>query len=133
MTGRINQDSLEKLFGIIRQAGANDHPSTPTFLQLYKLPSTYSILKPPASGNCTLTETSHPKTLITELRSIYEKPTKTSLIDLKARLDGLIEETEWEFDDVIEHDYSHAPVVDCIIYYVTDLLQNCIFGKHMTS
>ncbi|CAL1672102.1 unnamed protein product [Lasius platythorax] len=130
LTGRINQDSLEKFFGIIRQAaGANDHSSTPTFLQLYKLLSMYSILKPPASGNCTLTETSHPKTLITvsELRSIYQKPTETSLIDLKARLDGLIEETEWEFDDVVEHDYSHAPVVNCIIYYVTGLLQNYIW------
>ncbi|KMQ91913.1 hypothetical protein RF55_8168 [Lasius niger] len=129
LTGRINQDSLEKFFGIIRQAaGANDHSSTPTFLQLYKLLSMYSILKPPASGNCTLTETSHPKTLITvsELRSIYQKPTETSLIDLKARLDGLIEETEWELDDVVEHDYSHAPVVNCIIYYVTGLLQNYI-------
>lgn len=124
LTGRINQDSLEKFFGIIRQAaGANDHPSTPTFLQLYKLLSIYSILKLSASGNCTITKT-HPKTLITlpELKDIYDKPTKISMTNLKAKLDELIEENEWEFDDVVEHDYFHAAVVDCIIYYVTGYL-----------
>ncbi|KMQ85335.1 hypothetical protein RF55_16184 [Lasius niger] len=124
LTGRINQDSLEKFFGIIRQAaGANNHPPTPTFLQLYKLLSIYSILKPPASGNCTITKT-YPKTLITlsELKDIYDKPTKISMTSLKAKLDEFIEENEWEFDDVVEHDYSHAAVVDCIIYYVTGYL-----------
>ena len=34
--------------------GTNDHPSTPTFLQIYKILSVFSILKPPKLGNCTL-------------------------------------------------------------------------------
>ncbi|KAF0733640.1 zinc finger MYM-type protein 1-like, partial [Aphis craccivora] len=33
LTGKLNQDCLEKFFVIIRQvAGPNDHPFTPTFL-----------------------------------------------------------------------------------------------------
>lgn len=62
-----------------------------------------------------ISENSH----LSELKDIYDKPTKISMTNLKAKLDELIEENEWEFDDVVEHDYSHAAVVDCIIYYVT--------------
>jgi len=41
----------------VRQtAGPNDHPATPTFLQLYRLLSVYSLVKAPKSGNCTLSE-----------------------------------------------------------------------------
>lgn len=25
----------------------------------------------------------------------------------------------WEFTDILEHDYSYTPVIDCLIYYVT--------------
>ena len=66
-------------------------------------------------------ETDRLKTLITvsDLREIYGKPTKTSMTDLKTKLDGLIKNSEWEFDDVVEHDYSQALVVGCVIYYVT--------------
>lgn len=88
-------------------------------------------MKPPASDNCTITDISHPNTLITlsELQSIYEKPTKTSMTNLKAKLNELIEETEWEFDDVVEHNYCHVAVVDCIIYYVTgyNCRKSCVY------
>lgn len=40
-----------------RQAtGPNEHPSTPTFLQVYKMLSIYSLLKPPKTGNCKILE-----------------------------------------------------------------------------
>jgi len=43
---------LQKCFGIIRQISSpNGHPSTPTFLQLYRMLSAYSVIKPPQSGN----------------------------------------------------------------------------------
>jgi len=35
-------------------SSANDHPSTPTFLQVYKQLSVYATLKPPKYGNCTV-------------------------------------------------------------------------------
>lgn len=53
LTGKFNQDVLERFFGIIRQAGGqDDHPSMPTFLQLYNMLSVYSLLKPLKFGNC---------------------------------------------------------------------------------
>ncbi|KAF0734603.1 Transposable element P transposase [Aphis craccivora] len=57
LTYKMNQNCLEKFFGIIRQvAGPNDHPSTPTYLQLYRILSVYSLIKPPKTGNCTILE-----------------------------------------------------------------------------
>jgi len=48
---------LKKFFGIIHQvSGPNDHPSTPTFLQLYRMLTVSSLIKPPKSGNCTIDE-----------------------------------------------------------------------------
>lgn len=56
LTGKLNQDCLEKFFGIIRQvAGPNDLPATPTFLQLYRILSVYSpLVKAPKTGNCSI-------------------------------------------------------------------------------
>ncbi|KAE9523024.1 hypothetical protein AGLY_016655 [Aphis glycines] len=57
LTGKMCQDPLEKFFGIIRQStDPNDHPTTPTFLHLYKMLSIYSVLKPPKHGNYILIE-----------------------------------------------------------------------------
>lgn len=43
--------------------------------------------------------------------------------EIKARLDKILENGEWEADDIIDyhrdHDYSLSPILDCIIYYVT--------------
>ena len=37
---------FQKFFGIIRQvSGPNDHPTTPTFLQLYRMLSVYAVIK----------------------------------------------------------------------------------------
>lgn len=54
---------FQQFFGIIRQAGGgNDHPTSINFLQLYRLLSTYKLIKPPKNGNCT----------------VFEEPTLTS-------------------------------------------------------
>ncbi|KAF0761696.1 Uncharacterized protein FWK35_00004117, partial [Aphis craccivora] len=108
LTGKINQDNIEMFFGTIWQAvGQNDHPSTPNFLQLYKLLSTYSILKPTKSENCTVQDDSPLKPIIsmTDLKDIYQ-PQKYNLVEnLKTKLNNIIEEKEWELNDVVEHDY----------------------------
>lgn len=57
LTNKFNQDPLERFFGTIRQAGVqNDHPTMPTFLQLYRLLSVQKLIKPPKYGNCEITE-----------------------------------------------------------------------------
>ncbi|KAJ3640483.1 hypothetical protein Zmor_003777 [Zophobas morio] len=127
LTGKINQDSLEEFFGTIRLAGGqNDHPATPTFLQLYKLLSVYSLLKPPKYGNCSVTEDKAPITLLTleDIRTAYQdKHQEPRTIDhLKTRLNGLIHETDWEIDEILEIDTSFAEIKNCVIYYVTGYL-----------
>ncbi|KZR99620.1 Uncharacterized protein APZ42_004443, partial [Daphnia magna] len=42
LTGKINQDCLERFFGIIRVAnGSNEMPTTTTFLQLFRMIALY--------------------------------------------------------------------------------------------
>ncbi|KAF0721309.1 Uncharacterized protein FWK35_00027338, partial [Aphis craccivora] len=72
LSNKMNQDKLEHFFGVVRQStGPNDHPSTPTFLQVYKILSAYSILKPPKSGNCTILETTAPKINLHDIKAVF--------------------------------------------------------------
>lgn len=51
LTAKFNQYVLERFFGIIHQAGdQNEHPSMPTFLQLYNMLSIYSLSSRPNLG-----------------------------------------------------------------------------------
>lgn len=87
----------------------------------YKLLSMYSILKPPKSGNCTVNYNAPltPIISLTDLKEIY-KPKKSNLVEhLKVKINKIIEETDWEFDEVVEHNYAKAEVIDCLIYYLT--------------
>lgn len=107
-------------------SGANDHPSTPTFLQVYKLLSVYAILKPPKYGNCTLEKDVLNRNLIkiSEIKNIYTNLEPSALEKLQKKLDGFIQQDEWEFSDVVEHDYSVAPVVECLKYYISGYLSH---------
>lgn len=78
-----------------RQAtGPNDHPNCPTFLQVYKLLSVYSIIKPPKSGNCTILDSTTTKLTIKDIKDVFSKndtSERQSKIDnLKKRLDTLV-------------------------------------------
>lgn len=133
LSAKFNQDSLEKFFGIIRAVGGqNDHPTMPTFLQLYKMLSVYSLLKPPKFGNCEA-RASEEKPYITfeDFKNTFTYKDNTAVADLKKKLDSLINEESWECDDVIEHDYGMAEVVECIIYYVSGFVARH-FSKFLT-
>lgn len=57
---------------MVRQAtGPNEHLSAPTFLQVYKLLSISSVLKPPKTGNCQILDSTTPKTL-TDLKELFK-------------------------------------------------------------
>ncbi|KMQ90093.1 tigger transposable element-derived protein 7-like protein [Lasius niger] len=127
-----NKD-FKKFFGTIRQAaGCNDHPNSPTFLQLYKLLSVYSIIKPPKFGNCTVSEQPSPQLLLSlqDLKTAYGQKSEAKSVkygcEIRAKLDEILQHDDWEADDVIEnnheHDYALSPILDCIIYYVTGFL-----------
>jgi len=75
-------------------------------LQLYKLLSIYSLLKPPKFGNCTVEPSDDAKPLITisEIKLIFNsKNNNPSALDvIKKKMDGLVEDGDWEFSDVFE-------------------------------
>ncbi|XP_060843017.1 uncharacterized protein LOC132924085 [Rhopalosiphum padi] len=59
---------------------------------------------------------------MTDLKDIYQ-PKKYNLVEnLKTKLNNIIEEKEWEFNDVVEHDYTKPEIIDCLIYYLTGYL-----------
>ncbi|KAJ8930644.1 hypothetical protein NQ314_016559 [Rhamnusium bicolor] len=52
MTAKLNEDALERFFGLMRSCcGSNDHPDPQLFIQMYRLVSTYSLVKPPRGSN----------------------------------------------------------------------------------
>lgn len=122
LTAKMNQDPIERFFGTVRQAGCqNDHPSMPTFLQLYRLLSVYKLVRPPKSGNCQILKQPESSYFsMADFKAIFstDEPSPTRIADLKARLDGLIESDTWECDDAFPvHDQS-AAVTDCVLYFV---------------
>ena len=88
-----------------------------------RLLSVYSIINPPKTGNCTITEQHHTDRIkLTDLKSIFSKSkskTDELLDNLKNRLDHLIQNSDLEVDEVMDHDYAHSEIVDVIVYYVT--------------
>lgn len=78
-------------------------------------------MKPPKSGNCTIIDDSPltPLISISNLKNIYHSVKSKLLQNLKIKLNTIIEQKEWEFNDIVEHNYAKAEVVDCLIYYLT--------------
>lgn len=91
--------------------------------------SVYSILKPPKSGNCTIENNKPFQNLISldSIKTIYYHPEKNNslLHTIHEKLDLVIQHDDWSSDDIIipsDHNYFVAPVIDCVIYYVTGYL-----------
>ena len=84
------------------------------------------MLKPPKFGNCRLfsnEKENESKITIEEFKTIFSSTKKSyheiHVENLKNKLDNFVKFTDWECDDVIDHYYAMANVVDCIIYYIT--------------
>lgn len=107
---------------MVRQAtGPNDHPTTPTFLQVYKILSAYSILKPPKSGNCTILETETPKITMNDIKNVFnadESVRCTKIKKLAGTLDSIVDSGLWEADDIFDHNYCKTSVKECVTYYI---------------
>ncbi|KAE8745955.1 hypothetical protein FOCC_FOCC007316 [Frankliniella occidentalis] len=72
MTARLNQDALERFFGLVRQScGRNTHPEPRVFAQLFRLLSIYSLVKPCRGSNITGGE------MVTALFSLEDMKAKT--------------------------------------------------------
>ena len=110
--------------------GSNDHPSTTTFLKIYKILTLFSILKPPKSGNCSSsieTEPSVPLLSITRIKEIYGTDIKNkskALNEIKDKLNVVISADAdfTDFTNAVDHDYVLPEVIDCLVYYSTGIL-----------
>jgi len=108
-----------------RQAtGPNEHPSSPTFLQVYKMLSVYSLLKPPKTGNCKILEPSEHTISINDLHYVVNNddvPQRVQKIEkLKNKLDSL-NTTDVGLNENFDnsfHNYYKAEVEDCVLYYI---------------
>ncbi|KAF0733294.1 THAP-type domain-containing protein [Aphis craccivora] len=89
LISKIIQDCIERFFGIIRQiSGSNYHPSIQTFLQLYRMLSVYSVIKPNKSENRTILEDNAPIISLNDFKNIINDQDEnlerqTKLINLK--------------------------------------------------
>lgn len=116
---------------MVRQAtGPNDHHTTPTFLQVYRILSSYSILKPPISANYTILQTEIPKITLTDIREVNESNESEKVIKIKKltdKLDQISSAGMWEADDVFDHYYcNQTSVKDCVTYYICGYLSRQI-------
>ncbi|KAK3933106.1 Transposable element P transposase [Frankliniella fusca] len=110
MTARLNQDALERFFGLVRQSSwANTHPEPRVFIQLFRLLSIYSLVKPCRGSNITGGE------MITTLLSLDDLKTKTRVERQQALQDKLDEiilngqnlESVSDVIEQIEHDHDY--------------------------
>ena len=85
--------------------------------------SVYSLIKPPKFGNCTVSEKKIETMIsVTDIKQAYgesESRSAEAIDNLRQKLDEIINYYDYDVDEVIKHDYSLAPVQQCIIYYVT--------------
>lgn len=118
----------------MRQAGGcNDYLLTPTFLNIYKILSTCSILKPTKTSNCSVTiqRPTEPLVTLAELKSIYSSSDASAEASksIKLKVEQFVKEEDWQFEESVEHDYSMPKVQDCVLYCLTATLTTRIMNS----
>ncbi|KAK3931680.1 Transposable element P transposase [Frankliniella fusca] len=110
MMARLNQDALERFFGLVRQScGGNTHPEPRVFAQLFRLLSIYSLVKPMRGSNITGGE------MVTTLLTLEDLKNKTRQERQKAlmeKLDQIVLNGQNlddipELIDTVDHDHSY--------------------------
>ncbi|KAE8746493.1 hypothetical protein FOCC_FOCC006727 [Frankliniella occidentalis] len=113
MTARLNQDALERFFGLMRQScGRNTHPEPRVFAQLFRLLSIYSLVKPIRGSNITgggMVET------LLNLEDLQKQTKAERHQKLLDKLDEIISNGEnlEAIPDVLEH-VDHAYLNECV-------------------
>lgn len=104
--------------------GTNDHPSTSTFLHIFKILSAISILKPPKTSNCSVFDgnSQEPLMSISKLKELFKTEKVSAIDEIKKKLELIIECDDSDFSDfvdAVEHDYGLPEVTQCLIFYTT--------------
>ncbi|XP_015118438.1 uncharacterized protein LOC107042082 [Diachasma alloeum] len=135
MTVRLNQDALERFFGIMRSAcGCNDHPNALQFAQLYRLLCVYSLAKPPKNSNISggeilrtlMTVKNVSKTAPESVKEKFMKLLDRELDNIEYGTDdneNILNEEEPTFHDLpaqpqLDHNYTVQNTSDDIQSYV---------------
>ncbi|KAK3915282.1 Transposable element P transposase [Frankliniella fusca] len=91
MTRRLNQDALEHFFGEIRTAcGSGSHPDPLLFIQLYRLLSLYSLVKPPKGSNVSGGELFQALVQLQDLENNENQEDKQKVVDI---INSIVEES----------------------------------------
>lgn len=110
---------MQNFCGIIRQAGGcNNHPNAPTFLQLYKLLSLFGVVRPPAKGNCSVTENQPRLIGIAQLKDAFKAtPTQNLAEKLEEQLKMTIVNEDEACDDYYIQRFLEATPEQGIAYF----------------
>ncbi|KAH6923787.1 hypothetical protein HPB50_006924 [Hyalomma asiaticum] len=74
LTASLNQDPLERFFGLVRSFGGDeDHPTVAKFSQLFRLLSLYTPIKLATKGNCEAGQAGTERVLMSTFESLGEK------------------------------------------------------------
>ncbi|KAL0100580.1 hypothetical protein PUN28_019723 [Cardiocondyla obscurior] len=120
MTARLNQDSIERFFSMMRYCyGSNDHPDSRLFIEMYRLVSTFSLIKPPKGSNVTSSE------IFNVLLSIRDIDNTNSRIEQwETQIDTILDSgcqsdvLSDAIDSLNEHDYCQSTPLTYAITYV---------------
>ncbi|KAL4088933.1 hypothetical protein QTP88_024011 [Uroleucon formosanum] len=119
LTAKINQDSLE----------------------LYRMLSINSLIKPPKSDNCTknFISENEPAISVNDFKEIINDPLNSSIrenkIDqLKAKIDQIIENDIGELEDIVTPKLCHSsllesPSFNCTVYYLSGYIARKLLKK----
>lgn len=124
---------------MIRQAcGSNDHPTLIGFLQMYRMLSTYSLLKPPKYGNCIADKEYTSDIKYQDFKNIFEIDENFSQKHIHTLQEKLQESIENNPDCDVLTFLDERPlqsndniVLDCIVFYVTGFVIKMVL-QHIT-
>lgn len=99
--------------------GANDHPDSSLFIQLYRLVSTYSLIQPMKGSNVSNTEVFE---ILLKIQDIKEESIRKdqleaqldTILDSGSNINGLIEAASL----LQEHDYSESEASQYVNTYI---------------
>ncbi|KAK3922112.1 Transposable element P transposase [Frankliniella fusca] len=107
MTRRVNQDALERFFGLVRSsAGQNTHSEPKVFSQLFRLLSLYSLVKPTKGSNITGGEMLQS---LLDLKDFKNSKASERTEALTKKLDDLIlRGDDWDQIPQLMHEVDHT-------------------------
>ena len=123
MTSRLSQDTIENIFGIVRQSsGCNDHPTPYEFLITIQCLSFYNLAKPIKGGNCE-------QEIINSLISCDDMEPDTRLLK---KVDEIFTKNDSVRDNLARSTDSnilaqHTPESELLVFFSGYVMRRCVF------